>query len=232
MTVSDARVTLAPDIDSEEPAKFAKPGPRPEHTTEQAVPPIPDVDVSHPDLGSLQYSLHRTRLSTHRTGLSEHRTALSEHRTDLSIYRTDLSTERTELSMRRTGMSFQRTRLSADRTLMSVIRTSLSLISFGFTIYQVFEKLREQQVLTSAAAARNFGITLVLLGVLMLVLGIAYHVRFMVELRRERAAMAEAGYVHAQSGFPVSMTLITATLLLLIGAFAVASMVFHVGPFG
>ena len=47
-----------------------------------------------------------------------------------------------ELSARRTGMSFQRTRMSADRTLMSVIRTSLSLISFGFTIYQVFEKLR------------------------------------------------------------------------------------------
>jgi putative membrane protein len=48
-----------------------------------------------------------------------------------------------ELSSRRTGMSFQRTRMSADRTLMSVIRTSLSLISFGFTIFQVFQKLRE-----------------------------------------------------------------------------------------
>jgi putative membrane protein len=45
-----------------------------------------------------------------------------------------------ELSSRRTGMSFQRTRMSADRTLMSVIRTSLSLISFGFTIFQVFQK--------------------------------------------------------------------------------------------
>ena len=48
-----------------------------------------------------------------------------------------------ELSSRRTGMSFQRTRMSADRTLMSVIRTSLSLIGFGFTIFQVFEKLRD-----------------------------------------------------------------------------------------
>ncbi len=50
-----------------------------------------------------------------------------------------------ELSSRRTGMSFQRTRMSADRTLMSVIRTSLSLISFGFTIFQVFEKLHESR---------------------------------------------------------------------------------------
>ena len=51
-----------------------------------------------------------------------------------------------ELSARRTGMSFQRTRMSADRTLMSVIRTSLSLIGFGFTIYQVFEKLRDAAI--------------------------------------------------------------------------------------
>ena len=42
-------------------------------------------------------------------------------------------------------MSFQRTRLSADRTLMSVIRTALSLISFGFTIYQVFQKLQGEE---------------------------------------------------------------------------------------
>ena len=70
----------------------------------------------------------------------------------------------TELSSRRTGMSFQRTRMSADRTLMSVIRTSLSLIGFGFTIAQVFQKLRDQDVITRAAAPRNFGLALVGLG--------------------------------------------------------------------
>ena len=91
-----------------------------------------------------------------------------------------------ELSSRRTGMSFQRTRMSADRTLMSVIRTSLSLISFGFTIFQVFEKLRDHNVITHAGAARNFGVTLVALGILMLVGGIVYHLQFMVALR-ERA---------------------------------------------
>ena len=91
-----------------------------------------------------------------------------------------------ELSSRRTGMSFQRTRMSADRTLMSIIRTSLSLISFGFTIFQVFEKLRDQSIITHGAPARNFGVTLVALGILMLVGGIVYHLQFMSELR-ERA---------------------------------------------
>src|SRR5690349_22023839 len=77
-----------------------------------------------------------------------------------------------EMSSRRTGMSFQRTRMSADRTLMSVIRTSLSLIGFGFTIFQVFQKMREHDMITHAAAPRNFGIALVGLGILMLIGGI------------------------------------------------------------
>jgi uncharacterized membrane protein YidH (DUF202 family) len=214
-------------------SELTKPLPeRPKRLTEQAVPPIPTVDESKSDQASVAYSHFRTKLSTHRTGLSEHRTSLSEYRTDLSTHRTTLSTGRTEMSMRRTGMSFQRTRMSADRTLMSVIRTSLSLISFGFTIYQVFEKLRDAGTITHAGAPRNFGVALVLLGVAMLVIGIAYHVQFMVGLRRERAAMAVEGLVHAESVFPPSMTLFTAIILLLVGVFAIISMVFQVGPFG
>src|SRR5690606_61772 len=112
-----------------------------------------------------------------------------------------------ELSSRRTGMSFQRTRMSADRTLMSIIRTSLSLISFGFTIYQFFQKLAESNVLSSAQAPRAFGTTLVWIGVGMLALGILYHVQFMYGLRHERNHMKEEGLVHGESHFPASLTL-------------------------
>lgn len=138
----------------------------------------------------------------------------------------------TELSARRTGMSFQRTRMSADRTLMSVIRTSLSLIGFGFTIFQVFQKLHEAKVLLRAQAPGNFGAALVVLGITMLVLGIVYHGQFMLELRRERMRMQADGLIHGESKFPVSLTLIVALLLLLVGLLAVVSMVFSVGPFG
>ena len=137
-----------------------------------------------------------------------------------------------ELASRRTGMSFQRTRMSADRTLMSVIRTSLSLISFGFTIFQVFQKLRVEAVVTRSAPARHFGVALVILGIAMLILGIIYHSQFMLELRAERKTMAAAGLVHAESRFPPSLTLITATVLLFIGVAAIVSMVFEIGPFG
>ena len=138
----------------------------------------------------------------------------------------------TELARRRTGMSFQRTRMSADRTLMSVIRTSLSLIGFGFTIAQVFQKLRDQDIITKAAAPRNFGLALVGLGIVMLVLGIAYHLQFMLGLRHLRASMREEGLVHGETVFPLSLTLITALILLIIGVAAIVSMAFHVGPFG
>jgi len=131
----------------------------------------------------------------------------------------------TELSRRRTGMSFQRTRLSADRTLMSVIRTALSLIGFGFTIFQAFEKAKQAALLTSASAPRNFGIALVALGIGMLVLGIVYHIQFMVGLRKTRADMAAEGLIHGESRFPPSMILITALALLAIGIAAIVSMV-------
>lgn len=136
-----------------------------------------------------------------------------------------------ELSSRQTGMSFQRTRMSADRTLMSVIRTALSLISFGFTIYQFFGHLRDENVLTRAHAARNFGSALVYLGVAMVLAGIVFHVQFMLALRRQRTEMKEEGLIHAESSFPVSFTLVVAVLLLFLGLAAIASFTFNIGPF-
>lgn len=203
---------------------------RPPHVAEEPVPPIPDVDESNADMASVTYSHYRTGLSNHRTGLSEHRTQLSEYRTDLSKLRTHLSQRRSELSMRRTGMSFQRTRLSAERTLMSFIRTSLSMIGFGFTIYQVLKKLVESGLIQDLGASRHFGTALVALGVILLIGGILYHLAFMRELRRTRSAMRDAGLVHAESGYPVSLTLLTALVLLALGLSVVASIMFRIGP--
>jgi len=128
-------------------------------------------------------------------------------------------------------MSFQRTRMSADRTLMSVIRTALSLIGFGFTIFQVFRKAQDANLVAASNAPVHFGTALVALGILSLVVGIGYHVTFMLELRRERADMTNQGLIHGRSGYPYSMTLGMAVILLVLGIMAIASMIFHVGPF-
>jgi hypothetical protein len=134
---------------------------RPARIDETPVPSLPPVDELDSGKASVELSKHRTRLSTSRT----------------------------EMSARRTGMSFQRTRMSADRTLMSVLRTSLSLIGFGFTIFQIFQKMHEPKVLPTVASL-----------------------------------------IHAGSGFPVSLTLMTAMLLLLLGLVASVSVVWQIGP--
>jgi putative membrane protein len=125
--------------------------------------------------------------------------------------------------MRRTGMAFQRTRMAADRTLMAVIRTSLSLITFGFTLYQLFKRLAAAHVLVDTAGARHFGTALVLLGIGMLILGVIYHVMFMLALRAQRRKMRDLQLIYAESGFPASLTLIVAVLLLLLGIYAAIS---------
>ena len=51
-------------------------------------------------------------------------------------------------------------------------------------------------------SARNFGVALVVLGVLMLISGIIYHIQFMVGLRHERIKMKEEG--SDSCGEPVS----------------------------
>jgi putative membrane protein len=138
----------------------------------------------------------------------------------------------TEMSMRRTGMSFQRTRLSAERTLMSVLRTSLSLISFGFTIYQVFQKAAEKHILSGSAPARNFGVALILLGIAVLVIGAVFHIRFMAGLRAERDAMKADGLIHGESAYPPSTTLFAVALVLLLGVMAILNIAYGFGPFG
>jgi len=134
-----------------------------------------------------------------------------------------------ELAARRTGMSFQRTRMSADRTLMSIIRTALSLIGFGFTIYQVFQKMQQSGMMAKGTEARNFGIALLALGMVLLTLSTIGHVRFMLGIREQRAEMKDEGLVHAQSEYPISVTLITALVLWLIGLVAIVSIVFQSG---
>lgn len=198
---------------------------RPARVIPKPVPPLPVVGGMPADEASTTYSHYRT-------GLSKHRTGLSEHRTDLSEFRTDLSENRTDMSMRRTGLSFHRTRMSADRTLMSYMRTALSLIGFGFTLYQTFEKLRDSGIVHHAAAPRNFGLTLIVVGILLLVGAIINHARFALELRSTWREMKAEGLIYGDMTFPVSISFICALILLLVGLAAAASILFNFSLFG
>jgi len=65
----------------------------------------------------------------------------------------------------------------------------------------------------------------------MLFLGIWKHVAFMSELRAERKIFADQGLIPGDDRFPLSVTLITAILLLLIGLIAIVGMLMRAGPF-
>ena len=135
----------------------------------------------------------------------------------------------TLLARQRTTFSFQRTRLAADRTLMSIIRTALSLISFGFTIFHFFRSIKDM-VKTElkkdpGKAAGELGLALVALGIGMLVAGIIYHINFMRQVRLEREKMEKAHNIMSDDTFPVSLTLITAVLLLLLGLYVIFKMI-------
>jgi putative membrane protein len=136
----------------------------------------------------------------------------------------------TDLAASRTALAFQRTRMSAEGTLMSVIRTALSLIGFGFTIFQFFRKLKDAGTLTHDASPRNFGLFLVFLGVGLLVVGIVYHLQFMRGLRVQWQELTASGLAIGDQRFPISFTLVSAVLLLLLGLTAIISMTFNIGP--
>ena len=63
-----------------------------------------------------------------------------------------------------------------------------------------------------------------IIGIGMLILGIVYHIQFMAGLRKTREEMRAEGLIHGESVFPTSLSLITATLLLLLGIAAVIGM--------
>lgn len=126
-----------------------------------------------------------------------------------------------ELSSNRTSLSFERTRMSADRTLMSIVRTSLSLISFGFTIFEAFRQLQRNGALPAGGSApQNFGTALVLLGIMLLVLGIASHMRFGHHLNDRRARLFSWKLLRTDLKYSATPTFVIAFLLLVVGVVA------------
>ncbi len=134
----------------------------------------------------------------------------------------------------RTSLAVQRTRMAAERTLMATMRTSLSLIGFGFTIFSFFQGFVTTPIaggIIPPRAPARFGLALIFIGVLVLLLGTAFHYTYMVQLRRQRAEFIARGYLPGTSSFPISMSLVTSFLLLLVGLAAILSIMLRIGPF-
>jgi putative membrane protein len=85
-----------------------------------------------------------------------------------------------------TTLAYDRTRLAYERTLMAWVRTGVSLISFGFTIYKFFEEFHRAEPGSRTGGLfgpREFGITMISIGLVAVLLATIQHVIVMHKLR-------------------------------------------------
>jgi putative membrane protein len=111
-------------------------------------------------------------------------------------------------------LALERTFLAHERTLMAWVRTSASLITFGFTLYKLFFYLHELNPIRPPERlprARNFGLFLIVIGVLALALA-AWQYRL--HMKRLRAYYENA---------PFSLSLLVAGLIAGLGIVALAA---------
>jgi putative membrane protein len=147
---------------------------------------------------------------------------LAQDRTTMAKERTGMADHRTKIADTRTDLAFQRSNMASDRTLMAVMRTSVSLIGFGFTLYKFFEYMREQPGFDKMTTfgPRNLGLVMVLLGAVMLALSTWQHIAYVYKISKL------SGHE-----FPISASMVGSIIMMIIGFFAVMSILFHVGPF-
>jgi putative membrane protein len=82
-----------------------------------------------------------------------------------------------------TRLAYERTRVAYDRTVMAAVRTATSLITFGFTVYKFFQfEIPERESTSQLIGPREFGITMILIGLTLLLITTF-------EYRRDRKAM-------------------------------------------
>ena len=140
----------------------------------------------------------------------------------------------TRLAQSRTLLAFERTRLATDRTLMATLRTSFSMIGFGFTLFSFFRTLASKELLGPAIPERApalFGLTLVVLGIVVLAHGLWSERQFRARLASERARMTTEGLLPDEPPFPRGAVTVAAFLLLFSGLVAVLAIAAQVGPF-
>jgi putative membrane protein len=124
----------------------------------------------------------------------------------------------TRLAQERTRLALERNYLADERTLMAWIRTAMSMISFGFSMAKIFQSFKGSKgewegLFGRTYSAESIGYYLVILGTAGLISAVVQHI---LRLRTLRAL-----------GFPrqLSVALVVAILLCLLGVFAFGSLV-------
>jgi len=119
-----------------------------------------------------------------------------------------------------------------DADITALRKTGEDILVISKDLDKLAREKVETVIRVSQTAILIFFPLFFIVGIGMLVLGVGYHLAFMIELRRLREDMQRNGLIHGESHFPVSLTLIVAVALFVIGLLAISSMACNVDPFG
>ncbi len=112
-----------------------------------------------------------------------------------------------------TRLALDRTRVAYDRTLLAWIRTATSLITFGFSVYKLFDVLPEaREPRFRLIGAHEFGLVMVVIGLLSLLIATFEY----------RANIRALGPEYPTRGHPLS--LMVAGLIAILGFLALITM--------
>ncbi len=99
-----------------------------------------------------------------------------------------------------TRLACERTRVAYDRTVMAAVGTATSLITFGFTVYKFFQlEMKGSHYTGRLVGPREFGITMILIGLVSLSIASFERRRDLKEMRKLYSDMprSTAGVVAA-----------------------------------
>ena len=137
-----------------------------------------------------------------------------------------------ELVSCQASLAFERTLINLDLALMGTIRTSLSLIGFGFVAVLFFRELGAEVGVDLRVPVRNFGLSLVAMGVGLLAIGLTGHRRAFADIKTRMDDLHRRKLL--MTGFPRRRApiAILAMLLLLAGLLVMTGILVRLGPFG
>ena len=137
-----------------------------------------------------------------------------------------------ELASRQASLAFERTILSLDLSLMGAIRTSLSLIAFVFGMVLFFHEYSSSGGVSLRVPARNFGLSLVAMGIALVTIAVVLHRRRFTALRTAMDDLHGRKLLIERCPYRRPPIGALALLLLLAGLLVLAGILVRIGPFG
>ena len=137
-----------------------------------------------------------------------------------------------ELASWQASLAFERTLVSLDQSLMAAIRTSLSLIGFGFAMVLFFHQVSGDAGVNLQVPARNFGLSLVAMGIGLITIGLVGHRRRFISLRATMDDLFRRKRLPEPCPYKRAPIAVLALLLLLSGLLVMLGILVRIGPFG